>query len=283
MRQLDLTGDADAVEALWSRTLGDVWPISPGRLSSVASGGMVIAGRGRLDAAALTSDSALITLLVAPERQRQGMGRALVDAIRPTSIGAGGAGYLWPGVPTNLPDAIAFFRALGWEDDYLCWDYMAALPCYPDAVERPTPGIRYLPAPAGSLGAIVEFNESRLPDYNWARYFASASLECAYVALDDRDQIVGSLLLEWNDRGDPGPWQALLGERYGALGAVGVEPTMHNRGIGTNLVLRATRHLESLGATACHVGWLVRTDFYARCGFSPWRSYQMVTRLAEAA
>lgn len=278
MRPLDASRDADALDALWRRTLGDVWPLSPGKLAGVASGGQVIDGGDGLDAAALTSDSALVALVVAPERRGQGMGRALVDAIQPTSIGAGGAAYLWPGVPTNLPGAIEFFRSLGWDDDYICWDYAATLPCDPEVVARPTPGVRYLPAPDGLLDAIVEFNERRLPEYNWARYYRSAASEGAYVALDEGDNVVGSLLLEWSGRGDPGPWQRLLGAGYGALGAVGVAPTMHNRGIGTNLVLHGTRYLESHGATACHVGWLVRTDFYQRCGFSPWRSYQIVTK-----
>lgn len=283
MRALELSRDADALDALWKRTLGGVWPIRRGALARVASGGLVVDGAGGLEAVALTSGSALVAVCVASDRRRQGLARELLRAIEPTSIGAGGATYLWPGVPTNLPEAIRFFRSLGWAEDYICWDYAATFDSYRPATLRPTPGIRYMPAPAGYAQAAIEFNEAQLPEYNWARYFVNVPLDRTYVALDDHDEIVGSLLLEWSGRGDGGPWQPLLGQKYGTLGAVGVHPAMRGRGIGTSLVTHATKHLQSLGATACHVGWLVRTEFYDRCGFSPWRSYQMLAAVAGSS
>ena len=112
----------------------------------------------------------------------------------------------------------------------------------------------------------------------WARHFERLPPRCAVVAVDDADRVVGSLLTECNGFGDPGPWRRLLGPNFGSLGAVGVDLHMQRRGIGTALVVHATQELQSLGVPMCHVSRLVRTSFYRKAGFVPWRAYRMLER-----
>lgn len=220
--------------------------------------------------------SALVAILVAPHLQRRGIGMALVKALAPESIGAGGARYLWPGVPTNLPGAIAFFGDAGWVEDYEAWDYTGRLDQYRRPELSPTPGVRFRRGSVERRAEVVEFNAEHFPQ--WADFFAALPIECQVIAVDDRDRVVGSLLLEGNGYGDPGAWQRLLGARYATLGCVGVDPTRQGTGIGTALVVDGAERLRAAGADACHIGWLVRTAFYARAGFGPWRSYSMVER-----
>lgn len=122
----------------------------------------------------------------------------------------------------------------------------------------------------------MNFNQRHFPD--WAPHFERLPPGCAFLAVDEEDRVVASLLAEWNGFGDPGPWRQLLGPNLGSLGVVGVDPHMRRRGIGTALVVHAIHYLQSLGVPRCHVGWLVRTSFYANAGFDPWRSYRVLER-----
>lgn len=151
---------------------------------------------------------------------------------------------------------------------------------YQAPVLRPTPGVSYLRSGGARSEEVVAFNDEHFPQ--WSRYFAALPAHCAYLALDGRERVVATLLLEWSHAGDPGPWRRLLGSGYGTLGAVGVAAGQQGRGIGTALVVHAARHLRSLGVPLCHVGWLVRTLFYENAGFTPWRSYRMLRRAVAA-
>ena len=158
VRPLDLDGDAAALDALWQMTLGSVWLLELGRLASVATGGLVVDGGNALEAAAVINGSALVALLVAPHRQRSGLGKALLRSTAPTSIGSGGDTYLWPGVPTNLPGALQFFDRAGWREAYVAWDYCAHLDRYRPPVVAATPGMRYLRSSIDRHDDVVDFN-----------------------------------------------------------------------------------------------------------------------------
>jgi len=276
VRALDLDGDAAALDALWQMTLGTVWPMEPGRLGSIATGGSVLEGDNALDAAVLVNRSALVALMVAPHRQRRGLGTALLHSTAPASIGSGGDKYLWPGVPKNLPGAMRFFDRAGWREAYVAWDYCAQLDLYRPPALVAAPGVRYLRSSSDRHDEVVDFNRRNFP--HWARHFERLPPGCAFLAVDNAERVVASLLTEWDGLGDPGAWRRLLGANLGSLGAVGVDPQMQRRGIGTALVVHATQDLQSVGVSQCHVGWLVRTSFYANAGFKPWRAYRMLER-----
>ncbi len=70
-------------------------------------------------------------------------------------------------------------------------------------------------------------------------------------------------------------WRALLGEDVGALGVVGVAREHRGRGIGLGLVARGSEILKARGARVGLIVWVVLLEFYAKLGYSPWRSYEM--------
>lgn len=280
MRALDRAADVGNLAVLWERALGSTWPVDARRLCQIADAGLVIDGDNGLDGAALLSGSALVALVVDPRVQRTGIGRSLVEATSPASIGSGGSGYLWPGVPDNLDAARAFFSAIGWEDDYQAWDHIVHLAGYEAPLPAPG-GLSFGAATAHDHRGVVVFNEDHFPQ--WARYFRDLPPECTYVARDTNGDIVGTLLLEWSGAGDPGPWTALLGNDYGTLGAVGVIPSMQGKGIGSALVVGGLTSMRDRGVRTCHIGWLVRSSFYQRCGSTPWRSYTVQRRRDPAA
>lgn len=187
MRALDAS-DVDRVAKLWERSLGSIWPVDAARLRRVADAGVVVDGDDGFDGAALLHGSALVALVVDPRVQRTGVGRRLLAAASPASLGSGGSAYLWPGVPDNLDTARAFFAAAGWEDEDQAWDHIVDLAAY----EPPLPsmaGITFASAMPADHGDVVAFNEQHFPQ--WARYFRDLPVECAYVARQ-RD-IVGNI------------------------------------------------------------------------------------------
>ncbi len=134
---------ADEVVALWNASAGARYPLQPAVLRQVTERnpsfsvsdarlaveddrvvGFAYLGRHRGEVAGRRPWAGrgwLQAVVVAPDRRRRGVGRALVDSLlrgaRADGIGqvelGGGIHYLFPGVPADLPDAAPFVAALG--------------------------------------------------------------------------------------------------------------------------------------------------------------------------
>jgi GNAT superfamily N-acetyltransferase len=223
-------------------------------------------------------------ILVEPGYQRHGIGTALLEAAlrqlragsaASVTAGSGGAGYIWPGVPRDLPAAVAFFASRGWRHSHDTLDLVTDLAGYrapPAAAGRAVrAGVTITLAAAGDLAAVRAFEAAAFP--GWARWFAAACPEHVLLARIRSGAVAGTLLLE-----GPGADTVLapvLGPAAGTVGCVGVAPPLHGQGIGTALVVRASEILSQAGVRACHIGWTTRESFYRRAGYQPWRRYAM--------
>jgi GNAT superfamily N-acetyltransferase len=128
IRPYDPERDEAALLDLWDAALGDRWPVVPAALRRVLAGGEhFVAEQGGLigfvGTQARGERGGLLAVLVDPAHRRRGVGRALHEralahlrgrGARTVRLGPGPASYFWPGVPTDLPDAWAFFEAFGW-------------------------------------------------------------------------------------------------------------------------------------------------------------------------
>jgi beta-N-acetylhexosaminidase len=301
--------DASAVFQLWQAALGEQWPISIDHLQQVLSASdtqhfVARAHNDDLIGFVATSQSQrqnerkghILLLLVAPSYQRRGIGTALHDAalqhlhaagLRSVQLG-GLSPRFWCGVPTDLPTAQTFFQVSGWSFSETVYDLVQDLHHYttPSAIYERTAAEQIAIEPASPLDepAILAFEQLHFP--NWLpHYKLAASLgdhQDLLVARDQRDNgIVGTTLL-YNAQSHPDRahviWQSVLGDDLGALAAVGVASSERGRGIGIALVARASDLLKQRGARNCYIDWVVLTDFYARLGYYPWRSYLMSQR-----
>ncbi len=302
--------DFEQVFGLWRAALGSRWPVTRQLLARSISGhepeqaghhlvataedrvvGFVGAQLDRSEGEDHPAGT-IPMLLVASRYQGRGIGTVLHDAaldrLRAAgarSIGLGGGhDYLWQGVPSDLPGALAFFRNRDWRFAHRSHDLTRDLGSYSTPAyihERGrSAGVTTAVATASDVPALLEFEGREFPEWrsHYARVATLGDYDDLLVARDAGGKIVGSLITygPWSheERSDV-RWRTLLGEDVGALGAVGVAGEHRGRGIGLGLVARGSEILKSRGAGLCFIGWVVLLEFYAKLGYSPWRSYEM--------
>ena len=300
--------DAAPAFTLWQTTIGQEWPIDFQRfqqiLSAPQAGHFVARAQGQVIGFVATAQSPswgkqmghLLALLVAPHWQRKGLGRALheralshLQEAQVDSIQLGGRSpRFWCGVPENLPNALAFFQAYGWEFTETVYDLTQDLSQYttPPAIYQrmETEQVTLNPASQADISEVLTFEAREFP--NWlSHYERLATLGEYRDILTARDQktgqVVGTLLMSTPqahaERTDL-VWRVLLGADAGSMGAVGVAEAEQGRGIGIALVARASDLLKERDVRNCYIDWVVITDFYARVGYKKWRAFQMSER-----
>jgi ribosomal protein S18 acetylase RimI-like enzyme len=287
VRRLDEATDLGHVEDLWRHALAPGWPLLPDGLVLIRNG-LVAEKNGHLVGVvglALDDggDASFRFIAVAPEEQRQGVGRHLVTCalqnlhdrgIGHVTLGSGAGQYIWPGVPSDLPGALAFFDKLGWREEYVSTDLIADLSdvevsTQVDAVTL-TPGTMVEEPGPSALDEVVQFEDTFFPQ--WSCWFREPGNDVVTARTQD-GAIVGSLLMAGPGRATM--YWPMLGEDAGTIACVGVAPSHQGLGIGTAMVAAASRRLQARGVRICHIGWTVRVDFYRRLGYEPWRSYSM--------
>jgi hypothetical protein len=91
----------------------------------------------------------------------------------------GGSAYIWPGVPLDMPGAVAFFTLRGWRHSGDTLDLVADLAAYqpPAAAAERAAGARVSLAMAGvdELAEVVAFAATTFPQ--WVRWFSAGQGE----------------------------------------------------------------------------------------------------------
>jgi beta-N-acetylhexosaminidase len=277
------TADREWAHGLWAAAMPSWWPVLPAGIAMIADGLVAEAGAGPVGLAAVDLAGSVPLILVHPGWQGRGIGTGLLAAAldllraggaREVTAGNGGSGYIWPGVPSDLPAAVAFFTARGWSHSHDTLDLVADLAAYRPpaaaAARAASAGVSLALASGGERAEVVAFEAATFPQ--WVRWFA-AGQEDALIARDSAGNIAGALLLD--GPGASTVYAPMLGPAAGTIGCVGVAPPLRGRGIGTALVTRASQILSQAGTRACHIGWTASEAFYRRAGYQPWRRYAM--------
>lgn len=275
--------DREWAEGLWVAAMPPWWPLLPAGIAMIADGLVAETGAGPVGLAAVDMAGSIPLILVHPACQGRGIGTGLLgaalDMLRAggageVMAGSGGGAYIWPGVPADLPAAVAFFTARGWRHGHDTLDLVMDLAGYqppPAAAARAaSAGVSLALASQGDMAEVVAFEAANFPQ--WVRWF-SAGQGDALIARDSAGSIAGSLLLD--GPGADTVFAPMLGPAAGTIGCVGVAPQLQGRGIGTALVTRASQVLSQAGTRACHIGWAASETFYRRAGYKPWRRYAM--------
>ncbi len=316
--EYDADRDEPAVYALWQRCLGDIWPVSleafhdktvgneayrPGDHFIARSGGEVVGfiatQARRLDGVpdAEQPRGQVTLVMVDPECRRRGIGRALLErglerlrarGAREAQLGSGGMAYFWAGVPSNLPDAWAFFQACGWPYAETSFDLVRELHRYatpPEVYSRiRRPHTEISSATSEDVPAILAFEGSHFP--RWLRYFQMmverGGLEEIVLARDTRTgEILGTSFA--TDFREPSwrtdfVWQELLGADTGGVGPLGVAEEARGNGIGLALAARVTERLKERGLASCFVGYTWLVEWYGKLGYRIWQEHRMSHR-----
>jgi ribosomal protein S18 acetylase RimI-like enzyme len=235
-------------------------------------------------------------IAVDPEERRQGIATRLVEhalgdlrrmGVTRVAAGSGAGPYIWPGVPLDRPDGVAFFASLGWEEVHVSTDLTADLQ-QPGLDAKlagfpPPEGVRLAVATPAQRAQVVEFEDEHFP--HWARWFREPGRDILIATDEDKGEgkhagkrgtIAGALLLVGPGRANV--YWPMLGEDSAEIACVGVAPSHENLGLGSAMVAHATGVLRQRGARLCHIGWVTRVGFYRRVGYTPWRDYSMRQR-----
>lgn len=294
--------DAANVHALWQEVFAPSWSINQERLSKVLNGPepqhFVARINRRIVGFAATLQSSkdgkkigqLAALLVRPDMQRQGIGTAL-HATALAHLQTTGASVLqlgsivprfWPGIPTGLPEAIAFFKARGWESSETVYDLVQDLSNYqtpPSIIQRvEKERITIAVTTSQNVTDALAFEAKEFPGW-LALYERCADLgdyRGILTAREEDGRVIGTLIM-YSQNSHPERtdliWQDILGENAGAIGAVGVDAQERGRGIGIALVAAASELQKQRAVQNCFIDWVTLTDFYARVGYTKWREY----------
>lgn len=280
----------DGLLDAWGPALGDRLPLRrasaeqflslgvDAEASAVVDGGLVVAKRqGR--------QGWIGALLVAPDRRGRGTGRALlghaVDALSRAGVEEIVLGadrlHLLPGIPEPGPDG--FFRQAGFDvDTKLEFDLACSLADWRPSGRLPEA------APAESWDEVTSFIADAFPGrWHWEAEEARrrGGSPAYYLLLRVDGAAAGFARIHHEQPGAPPPglvapsahwWPA--GPGFGGIGPIGVGAPWRGRGLGLGLLEAAMAHLRDLGAAQVAVDWTTLTDFYARTGLTPCRSYR---------
>jgi len=281
IRPFEPTRDRREVERLWSASLPASWPILPQGLDML-NGGWLAEHDGRAIGLAARSGPALQLLVVSPRWRRKGIGSELFNVAQEDArsegfdvllLGSGGEAYIWPGIPADAEEAIAFFERLGYRWAYTAIDLVLDLRRWKPkdstiAAARQAPVV-VAPARLGAeLSEVIAFERQRFP--RWVRHFERG--EGVLVARRGAS-VLGALLYSPS----ASIYEPAVASPCGSIGCVGVDPTEQRQGIATAMVLAATQIVRAERAVCCHIGWAWRTGLYERVGYRPWRTYLMST------
>jgi beta-N-acetylhexosaminidase len=284
LRDLDPTADRATLERLWQAALAPAWPPLPDGLDLVRAGQVAEHNGHVVGAVGIDLAGSILLLIVDPDRQRRGIGTALLESatgkfraagVGRVHLGSGGQSYIWPGVPAGLSAAVQFFESRGWTWDHRVTDLTADLRRYatPGGECAAAAEVKLAIAGPSELAETLAFEKRHFPE--WLSFFETSG-HSILVARDARGELAGSLL--FMGPGRCSVFWPMLGNDMGTIGCVGVAEPVRRAGIGSALVVRASELLRTAGTGTCHIGWAWLPAFYERLGYRPWRDYLMANR-----
>lgn len=308
--------DVPALQELWSRAVGPLFPLRSDVLirclsrggvlrrevvGRVVERGDVIVGFAYLttrDRSAPDVPAArLQAILVDPADRRRGLASTLLDELATaarhdgaTALECGGGhDYLWPAIPTDLPDGSGFLTKAGFTmggtsyDVRSTADTMAA--ARRTAGNLPALGVSVGPVDSAAVDAVLAFIAEEF-DPAWAVDLREAledglSLADLLVARDAAGDPVGFARIHRDIRPPIGPplfWSARIGPDTGGLGPIGVAASRRGRGLGRALLGQALLAIAERGARDIVIDFTDQLSFYGPLGFVPWLTYRHASR-----
>ncbi len=246
----------------------------------------------------------LDAIAVAPSVQRQGIGTALLRwaegwltdllAAGPSQSEEGNragrllvGGSLRPFTPGLLVDtpAVPFFLENGYEygGHPVEWDVARNLSDYASPPLREESAAAR-PAQPGQEGELMAFLSREFPGrWHWMaeRFLEDGGRISDYMLLWTEDGVHGACRLTFEDSrwpidrfypfGLPRPWAQ--------LGSIGISAHLRGQGLGLTLLDAGLRRLHNGGVNGCVIDWTTLLDFYAICGFSPYKEWAQLGKV----
>ena len=195
-------------------------------------------------------------------------------------------GGLRPFVPGPLANSVAeaFFLASGYDyaEEPFSWDVARSLSDYQPPPLREAPAAAR-PGQSGQEADLLGFLGREFPGrWHWqaVKFLEEGGRISDYMLLWTSEGVQGSCRLTYEDSvnpidrfypyGLPRPWAQ--------LGSIGVSVHLRGQGMGLQLLDAGLRRLHNSGINGCVIDWTTLLDFYAKCGFRPYRKWAQLGR-----
>ena len=135
----------------------------------------------------------------------------------------------------------------------------------------------------GQEAELLSFLAKEFPGrWHWQaeRFLEEGGRISDYMLLWTQEGVQGSCRLTFEDSvnpidrfypyGLPRPWAQ--------LGSIGVSAHLRGLGMGLLLLDAGLRRLHNSGINGCVIDWTTLLDFYAKCGFRPYRKWAQLGR-----
>jgi GNAT superfamily N-acetyltransferase len=280
---------------------GERGPGVPRRLGPIVGFGYL--GRSRVPVRgrrAWADEGWLQIVAVTPGRQRQGIGRAIVERLLDGARADGrvrvhlgrGIHYLFPGVPVDMVGARPFFEALGARLGHETCDVRSSLDGRAttdrDRAALAEAGLTARPMVASEGDALLDFLDREFEldwvhDQAWAMHRGMAPHDIVLLVPEGAPgppvaskAMAGFATLHQRGNGPlfgPRFWEDLLEPSSGGLGPIGIVESLRGRGLGRAFLAASLDTLHARGARDCVIDWTTLLDFYGPFGFRPWKRY----------
>ncbi|MBF6606235.1 MAG: GNAT family N-acetyltransferase [Chloroflexi bacterium] len=306
---------APHIVALWGLAVGDPFPLREPVLRQCLEGnpsarledavlawegdrliGFGYAGLHRLadqETSGFRARGQIHAVVVDPARRRRGIGRRIAGALGKQIAAngvdvveaSGGMFYLWPGIPEDLPGALEFASAVGFELGDRSWDLRGDVtdlridPTAKDVLQAA--GAAVAPATTDDRAAMLGFLFAEFGGEWWheTRWFLDQGGDPTELLLlrQTGGRIVGLARIHGPATRPIGPphfWAARRPLRAGGLGPIGVAAELRGRGLGRALLVAALDALRRRGLTDVVIDFTSLLGYYGPHGFRPWISYR---------
>jgi predicted N-acetyltransferase YhbS len=314
--------DAPAVTQLWNRAIGGPFPLREDVLHqllernpsyrredafvAMAGGapvGFAYGGLHRSEDPELESyrHRAFLQAVVVDEGwRRRGIGRKLAMKVlvpaRERGVvrveAGGGMFYLWPGVPSELPAAMPFCAALGFERGSESFDLhgdVGHLEAAEANARLDSDELRVEAAGKGDERPLLafllrEFGNEWWHETGW--FLAQGGAVSDILLLRDRNGAILGLARihtpQTRPIGPPHFWAGRRPEDAGGLGPIGIAGALRGRGLGLVLLTVALDHLRTMGLSDVVIDSTSLVGFYGHLGFEPWITYRHASGPTES-
>ncbi|MGZ4703970.1 MAG: GNAT family N-acetyltransferase [Acidimicrobiales bacterium] len=239
----------------------------PGVVLGSADGSAAVGAGVARDAHGQVTSVAVKIVAVHPGRRREGVGRALLDAVErwawdqgaaQVTLGAAVPFYLWPGVDVRALAMSCLAEAAGYHDLAL-------------ALNMSVPATFRAPEPEGfTVERVLEDVDVAAVDSlvarHWPEWTPETSVGLAqgscFAAFDGERRAVGFACHSVN--------------RAGWFGPTGTDPSCRGAGIGHALLAEVCRDAMVAGHADVEISWIGPMRFYAKAGGSVSRVFRIL-------
>ncbi len=190
--------------------------------------------------------------------------------------------HIFPGCPIDVPRLKSLLLVEGFEGNDQIVDLERDLADY----QNPAKLVKHAelrPLTNKETSILNKYLEETFPGrwhYDTMQKVAAEGIESCVFGLFIRGEMKGFAMIQSFEQKSPvngAVWHQALGEKWGALGAIGVSADVRGKGYGNALLGEALECLKSRGVRNCIIDWTGLVDFYGRHGFNVTRTYDSLS------